>query len=565
MQAKTYFPETHHFFPEDVMATIRSEHRAAVDFARRYIAQSCAIFDTDLSRIADESWRQLEERIDISCRGELNAFLEAARKVVGQREAKGVTIPSFIVVDRKPKSEEQKLLRTLLKRWLYSAGGVGQIQSGLAAKRVKAFTWLASTDLSIALKRPVQCPACAAQGTLTLHTATLMAFICQCGHRDEIEPHDMTPKVSIHRLEDICECAFCQQRNRDFAVTLRRILTEAEQAMVARATQWAQTLDAQTKIARRSSVPGDEGMRRDYLVQQNNISASLRSIFIMIPKDGNDFVRCVDQILESRPSNGPIHKTRRQIIDEAVKHRVLYGYRAIHHTDVDDLTKSFASEAHIFFSTGNGLGSLSISHDRASSEAQLCALHEMLFHAPIFDLQQAIELHDTCVVVKRDSYKVLLFDELDHGTIFSTQLRSREGIAYVLNPYFVSGLSTPVREPRSTGTSLENLFNSLTEKRAYTRLVMENSGSVVVPNRLLVQIIGRQKMKSAIAPAFDQQDQAYLFKCELDFAVYDGEGNLLFVEEMQRGQHHNRPEWIRKDALKRAALGLAGIPFRESY
>ena len=72
-------------------------------------------------------------------------------------------------------------------------------------------------------------------------------------------------------------------------------------------------------------------------------------------------------------------------------------------------------------------------------------------------------------------------------------------------------------------------------------------------------------MKTEIAPAFDADDRTYLFNCEVDFAVYDSEGTILFVEEMQRGDHHDTAEWMRKDALKRAALGLAGIPFRESF
>jgi len=52
---------------------------------------------------------------------------------------------------------------------------------------------------------------------------------------------------------------------------------------------------------------------------------------------------------------------------------------------------------------------------------------------------------------------------------------------------------------------------------------------------------------------------------EIDFAVYSGDGGLLFVEELQRGDHHNLPEWIWKDAVKRKVLQLAGIPLRESF
>ncbi|MEV8645954.1 hypothetical protein, partial [Mesorhizobium ciceri] len=76
---------------------------------------------------------------------ELATFLSASSVVSRTVDAKAVPTPSFIVIDRKPKSDEQRTLRRLLKRWLYCVGGLGDVQSGLADRRVKAFSWLHST------------------------------------------------------------------------------------------------------------------------------------------------------------------------------------------------------------------------------------------------------------------------------------------------------------------------------------------------------------------------------------------------------------------------------------
>ena len=82
-----------------------------------------------------------------------------------------------------------------------------------------------------------------------------------------------------------------------------------------------------------------------------------------------------------------------------------------------------------------------------------------------------------------------------------------------------------------------------------------------MPNRALRQIIKVDDLRAHFKP----DDLRYLRYCEVDMALYDAEGNIVCVEEVQRGDHHNDPEWIRKDALKRRALALACIPFIESF
>lgn len=62
-----------------------------------------------------------------------------------------------------------------------------------------------------------------------------------------------------------------------------------------------------------------------------------------------------------------------------------------------------------------------------------------------------------------------------------------------------------------------------------------------------------------------KKEFGYAKDAEIDFAEYNEDGHLLFVEELQRGDHHNSPEWIWKDAVKRKVLQLAAIPLRECF
>lgn len=553
------------FFPKSAVAGIRNEHTRARNFRRRYIEENRELSDDELLRIASQTRRQLEDLVNKQCAEELATFLAAGRDVSRQVDGKEIPRPSFIIVDRKPKSDYQRALRSLLKRWLYCVGGVEQVRSGLADRRIKAFSWLLSAELSIGLERNVRCPACEMSGKLTLHTAKRVAFACACGHWDDYES-DASPSTLLDDLPLICNCAFCQQQKNDFAQKLRNILAHAESTIADSSRKWAGELDLRYASARTRSVPDEEDMRRDYLVGRDNISKSLRSILALRPKAGDDFLECVERVVAPQSGHRSVRTAVSQLLAEARKHKIVYGFAAVDRTDVHDMAEAFACEASLFFSVERGCGTLRTERNAPTPNQQLLDVYAMLVDRPVSELQEAIEIHDSCVTMHIDGYRVFLFDELNrYGTILSTRLRAAERVSYAINPYFISGLNAHSGELASIATSTANLFNSKTEGKAYARLVMENPGSIVVPNRLLVQVIGRQKMKDEIAVAFDSKDRTYLFSCEVDFAVYDGEGRILYVEEMQRGEHHDDSEWIRKDALKRAALGLAGIPFRESF
>jgi hypothetical protein len=154
---------------------------------------------------------------------------------------------------------------------------------------------------------------------------------------------------------------------------------------------------------------------------------------------------------------------------------------------------------------------------------------------------------------------ILLFE--GRTTFLRTQAGNLPSIAptpkydYILNPYFLAGPTTPRSEIGPSGNrSLPRLFASNVEANAYSRMPTE---SIIVPSRLLRHTIDLAALKAH----FSSTDMAYLRTSVLDFVTYDRDGFVLAAEEVQRGEHHNSPEWVRKDALKRRALELSGVPF----
>ncbi|WP_322881113.1 hypothetical protein [Pandoraea sputorum] len=565
MRGETLFLESWDFFPRIVIEEIRSQHNTDRSNLRLYWAEAGKLREDDLLLVAQQSKDQIERIIGKDRTEELATFLSASSVVSRTVDAKAVPTPSFIVVDRKPKSDDQRTLRRLLKRWLYCVGGLGDVQSGLADKRVKAFSWLHSTDLSIDSQRSVRCFACGSEGCLTVHSEQKMVFKCECGHWADYE-RDVRPSSPFDDLSSTCKCAYCLMQRERFATGLRHTLSTAEPMVLAHLREWAGAVDSENALSFEKSLPSDEDMRRDYLVERNNVGKSLRSILALNPKDGADFLGCVERMVTSSSSHRAAHSTIKKIVNDAKRRRLIYEVTTVDRFDVTDAASAFARAASLFFGGKRGGGTLRTERGTDAPNPLLVEVYEILFHRPVAELRDAIRIFDSCVTLQLGERRLLLFDDIDrYGTIFSTRLQTTTDVSYVINPYFSSGIVGRAEVATNAAPSAGALFNSVTEGRAYARIVMENSGAIVVPNRLLVQVVGRQRMKTEIAPAFDADDRTYLFNCEVDFAVYDSEGTILFVEEMQRGDHHDTAEWMRKDALKRAALGLAGIPFRESF
>ncbi|MDO8587616.1 MAG: hypothetical protein Q7T82_11310 [Armatimonadota bacterium] len=68
-----------------------------------------------------------------------------------------------------------------------------------------------------------------------------------------------------------------------------------------------------------------------------------------------------------------------------------------------------------------------------------------------------------------------------------------------------------------------------------------------------------------LAGEFTALEMSYLRTCRIDFAVYNPDGRLVRVFEVQAGPHHDQAEWMQKDGLKFRAFALAGIRLEEWF
>ncbi len=68
-----------------------------------------------------------------------------------------------------------------------------------------------------------------------------------------------------------------------------------------------------------------------------------------------------------------------------------------------------------------------------------------------------------------------------------------------------------------------------------------------------------------MAGEFTAQEMTYLRACRIDFAIYNPDGKLVRVFELQAGPHHDHVEWMEKDGLKFRAFALAGIRLEEWF
>ncbi|NFB57099.1 DUF2726 domain-containing protein, partial [Clostridium botulinum] len=84
---------------------------------------------------------------------------------------------------------------------------------------------------------------------------------------------------------------------------------------------------------------------------------------------------------------------------------------------------------------------------------------------------------------------------------------------------------------------------------------------IILPNYKMRQIINLE----CITQLLSEKEYKYLKGCEVDFAICDKEGYIVKVIELQKGGHHNDPEWIWKDNTKKKACRILGIKFEEDY
>lgn len=114
---------------------------------------------------------------------------------------------------------------------------------------------------------------------------------------------------------------------------------------------------------------------------------------------------------------------------------------------------------------------------------------------------------------------------------------------------------------QSQHSSIKNVFNSPHEREFYRQLREQNPEAIIVPNQQISRIVDLNEMRTV----FSKDELGYLRNASVDFAIYNGEGAIAQVIELQIGKHHRSKEYAQRDNLKKALFEKCGINFREIF
>jgi hypothetical protein len=497
----------------------------------------------------------LQENMPVALRGELDSYIHTVLSARTAGLARQLIKPEILQRPDKsnPLTESQQSAKEFAARLLYlRALDTGTaVMPTVAWSRVKSQTWQNWGRFDLGLMLAVRCPGCEQMAALTLrnlHDSTAYRFNCAgCGHqyrggKDQSE------------TADDCTCSLCAEHKNVLLGEIVQIIEASSGSMVKRYLHWMEDVLGQVE-----EWPSSLEMERAYKLKKDNLGKDIRGILSLRPADATDFESCVKGFLESHTG------IYRDILDKALKAQVLYERQCpevLTAPTALDLMTDAGKAAHYLFKGNQAWGSGDVGVEGAATIlakilGKAIAAPDLVVDASGITVRQRIQHHgrDGMMAVS------LLTSERGRGGLLDGEIHCRWRTEGMLNPYFIGLAKSAEIHAEQLADNAEPLFNSRTEGHAYLRIADENPGCIVVPNRLLKRIANLGQFKLEL----EKREFAYAKDAEIDFAVYNRDGCLLFVEELQRGDHHNQPEWIWKDSVKRKVLRLAGIPLRESF
>lgn len=137
---------------------------------------------------------------------------------------------------------------------------------------------------------------------------------------------------------------------------------------------------------------------------------------------------------------------------------------------------------------------------------------------------------------------------------------------FIINPYYLNSASLDTKNEKLRDNNLTSkfsrpLFHSPQEHYWYTKLASSNPNTIVVPNYPIQRIIDIRQLYENLT----KEEIKYIYKLHVNFAIYNNEGAILEVVELQIGKHHNDQKYIARDNLKARIFELAGVKFREIH
>lgn len=152
----------------------------------------------------------------------------------------------------------------------------------------------------------------------------------------------------------------------------------------------------------------------------------------------------------------------------------------------------------------------------------------------------------------------------DHFSFQGTSCSHSEEI--VFNDYFFNDDSIfSFLSPKTINTRLVGkVFNSKAEKKCYDTLKRSvPANQSVLPNYPARSIFCFDD--DSLKKEFNNEDLNYLKRAIFDFVIIDEGGTPVIVLELQLGLHHKKPEYNKKDLLKKKLCEFVGVQFQELF
>lgn len=460
---------------------------------------------------------------------EILSFVDSVFSSKNLSRAKLLPRPAAVVCGNRKTPTQRRILQL-----------IGQLFELAECKYGPRLTWLSGIERDLQITRRLTCPLCGGQGIHTLNRARNGRYVCSdCKHR---------LSYPINELVDRCGCVGCEMKRRTLLIVLRDAVRAIESDRLMEINKFILNLSANQRVRL-----SDEQMRIDCKLNENNIGKDLRAILSLGPKSGEAFIALVHSYLE-------IHKGDfDQIFRSAIKAKILYSLPewATTVSNCQTFYEAIARCSHFRVRTDAPIGGKWVGW--SSDKEFVCDIVRTVFNEDEEVVARGLCFSaDNSLCFRSQSLTVYLIDQPDY--FLQAEIAAERKDGYFLNPSFSVSPSDKPSFSSDVARSY-NLFRSNTEKNAHARLLQQHPKCLVVPNRLIRQIVDLER----ILPQLDPMERKYPWNCEVDFAVYGSDGDILFVEEVQRGDHHNDPEWIKKDAIKRKVLKIAGIKLVESF
>ncbi len=344
----------------------------------------------------------------------------------------------------------------------------------------------------------------------------------------------------------VCNCEKCSELNEKFYGVMKsnfnELLGEIEDYIIALSNKY---LDV-------TKSPFDHEMFEDWKIYRLDLDKDLREIFSYKPRDIEELIKILNKIDErNKIYNNKAY--RQNILDKLYKFKILYKCSKIKNdVNKDDLIKK---------TTHMICGNICTKKD----ENIITNIKKFINEC------NSLEQFKNGIKLYKNS-KRLLFNVKKRDLIFNCDFCMHNHDKYdiylewllegyiIENNYFFN--YNEVINIAKNASNIKKIFHSGVEESMYIGLRNRYPRNIILPNYNIKNIIDLDKIRKELS----EDEYEYLSKeASFNFVVCNLEGIPIKVIQVQRGEHHNKKEWIVKDKTKEKVCRITNLEFEEVF